>query len=57
MMNMSMLPVSTKVGIIAAYVPTAITNDKIKMKADNTFMVLMTLSITKNFLYTRVCFS
>lgn len=56
MMNMSMLPVSTKVGIIAADVPTAITNDKIKMKADNTFMVLMTLSITKNFLYTRVCF-
>lgn len=57
MMNMSMLPVSTKVGIIAADVPTAITNDKIKMKADNTLMVLMTLSITKNFLYTRVCFS
>ena len=57
MMNMSMLPVSTKVGIIAADVPTAITNDKIKMKTDNTFMVLMTLSITKNFLYMRVCFS
>lgn len=57
MMNISMLPVSTKVGIIAADVPTAITNDKIKMKADNTFMVLMTLFITKNFLYTRVCLS
>ena len=45
--NISIRPVNTYIGIITAEVPIAETNDKIKMKADRAFIMLINLFITE----------
>ena len=45
--NISTLPVNINIGMIAADVPIAETNDKIKTKAERAFIMLVSLFMTK----------